>query len=65
MYKNYSIEQITNGKYTVLKGREPEVQPEQPEQPEQPGQPDGDKTLFRIKSVSQNKYLNIEAVNMN
>jgi hypothetical protein len=30
MYKNYSIEQITNGKYTVLKGREPEAQPDQP-----------------------------------
>ncbi len=62
MYKNYSIEQITNGKYTVLKGKEPSVQPEQPEQP---GQPDEEKTLYRIKSVSQNKYLNIEAVNMN
>ena len=62
MYKNYSIEQITNGKYTVLKGKEPGVQPEQPEQP---GQPDEGKTLYRIKSVSQNKYLNIEAVNMN
>ena len=59
MYKNYSIEQITNGKYTVLKGKEPGVEPEQP------GQPDEDKTLYRIKSVSQNKYLNIEAVNMN
>ena len=30
MYKNYSIEQITNGKYSVLKGREPEAQPDQP-----------------------------------
>ena len=30
MYKNYSIEQITNGKYTVLKGKEPEAQPDQP-----------------------------------
>ncbi len=59
MYKNYSIEQITNGKYTVLKGKEPGVEPEQP------GQPDEDKTLYRIKSVSQNKYLHIEAVNMN
>ncbi|MBO5864443.1 MAG: hypothetical protein J6Q73_00125, partial [Bacteroidaceae bacterium] len=58
MYKNYSIEQITNGKYTVLKGKEPGVEPEQP------GQPDEDKTLYRIKSVSQNKYLHIEAVNM-
>ncbi|MBQ5895419.1 MAG: family 20 glycosylhydrolase [Bacteroidaceae bacterium] len=62
MYKNYSIEQITNGKYTVLKGKEPGVQPEQPEQP---GQPDEEKTQYRIKSVSQNKYLHIEAVNMN
>ena len=62
MYKNYSIEQITNGKYTVLKGKEPGVEPEQPEQP---GQPDEDRTLYRIKSVSQNKYLHIEAVNMN
>ncbi|MBQ5888168.1 MAG: hypothetical protein IIW77_02705, partial [Bacteroidaceae bacterium] len=62
MYKNYSIEQITNGKYTVLKGKEPGVEPEQPEQP---GLPDEEKTLYRIKSVSQNKYLNIEGVNMN
>ena len=62
MYKNYSIEQITNGKYTVLKGKEPGTQPEQPEQP---GQPDEERTQYRIKSVSQNKYLNIEAVNMN
>ena len=30
MYKNYSIEQITNGRYSVLKGREPEAQPDQP-----------------------------------
>ena len=30
MYKNYSLEQITNGKYSVLKGREPEAQPDQP-----------------------------------
>ncbi len=30
MYKNYSLEQITNGKYSVLKGREPGVQPDQP-----------------------------------
>jgi hypothetical protein len=59
MYKNYSIEQITNGKYTVLKGKEPGVQPEQPEQPVVP------EALYRIKSVSQNKYLHIEAVNMN
>ena len=59
MYKNYSIEQITNGKYTVLKGREPEAQPQQPEQPAEP------ETQYRIKSVSQNKYLHIEAVNMN
>ena len=59
MYKNYSIEQITNGKYTVLKGKEPGTEPEQPEQP------DEERTQYRIKSVSQNKYLNIEAVNMN
>ena len=59
MYKNYSIEQITNGKYTVLKGREPEAQPQEPEQPAEP------ETQYRIKSVSQNKYLHIEAVNMN
>ena len=62
MYKNYSIEQITNGKYSVLKGKEPGELPEQPEQPEQPEE---ERTLYRIKSVSQNKYLNIEAVNMN
>ncbi|MBO5920773.1 MAG: family 20 glycosylhydrolase [Bacteroidaceae bacterium] len=30
IYKNYSLEQITNGKYSVLKGREPEAQPDQP-----------------------------------
>ena len=30
MYKNYSIEQITNNRYSVLKGREPEAQPDQP-----------------------------------
>ena len=30
MYKNYSLEQITNGKYSVLKGREPGAQPDQP-----------------------------------
>ena len=30
MYKNYSIEQITNGRYTILKGREPEALPDQP-----------------------------------
>ena len=30
MYKNYSIEQITNGKYSILKGKEPEAQPDQP-----------------------------------
>ena len=30
MYKNYSIEDITNGKYSVLKGKEPEAQPDQP-----------------------------------
>ena len=30
MYKNYSIEQITNGRYSILKGREPEAQPDQP-----------------------------------
>ena len=62
MYKNYSIEQITDGKYSVLKGKEPGELPEQPEQPEQPEE---ERTLYRIKSVSQNKYLNIEAVNMN
>ena len=62
VYKKYTLEQITNGKYTVLKGKEPGTEPEQPEQP---GQPDEDKTQYRIKSVSQNKYLNIEAVNMN
>ena len=62
VYKKYSLEQITNGKYSVLKGKEPGVEPEQPEQP---GQPDEEKTLYRIKSVSQNKYLNIEGVNMN
>ena len=61
-YRKYTLEQITNGKYTVLKGKEPGTEPEQPEQP---GQPDEDKTQYRIKSVSQNKYLNIEAVNMN
>ena len=62
MYKNYSIEQITDGKYSVLKGKEPDEQPEQPEQPELPEE---ERILYRIKSVSQNKYLNIEAVNMN
>ncbi|MBO7193053.1 MAG: family 20 glycosylhydrolase [Bacteroidaceae bacterium] len=62
MYKNYSIEQITDGKYSVLKGKEPGELPGQPEQPEQPVVPE---VLYRIKSVSQNKYLNIEAVNMN
>lgn len=30
MYKNYSIEQITDSLYSVLKGREPEVAPEGP-----------------------------------
>ena len=30
MYKNYSLEQITNNKYSVLKGREPGTQPDQP-----------------------------------
>lgn len=30
MYKNYSIEQITNGAYSILKGREPELQPDLP-----------------------------------
>ena len=59
VYKKYTLEQITNNRYSVLKGNGTGEQPEQPEQP------DEEKTLYRIKSVSQNKYLNIEAVNMN
>ena len=30
MYKNYSLEKITNGAYSILKGRLPEAQPDQP-----------------------------------
>ncbi|MBR5812849.1 MAG: hypothetical protein IKY37_00170, partial [Bacteroidaceae bacterium] len=30
VYKNYTLEQITNNKYSVLKGSEPETQPDQP-----------------------------------
>ncbi len=64
MYKNYSIEQITNGRYTILKGKEPGFETVDPIEPETPVLPDGT-LLYRIKAVSKDQYLNIESYNAN
>ena len=56
IYKNYTVEQITNERYSVLKEWE-EAEPEEPTVITGP--------FYRIKSVAYNKYLNIEAFNAN
>ena len=56
IYKNYTVEQITNERYSVLKEWE-EAEPEEPTVITGP--------FYRIKSVAYNKYLHIEAFNAN
>ena len=64
LYKNYSIEQITNDRYTILKGEEPvlpgvpEVKPIIPVLPDMTAQ-------YRLKAMSRNQYLHIEGYNAN
>ena len=64
VYKNYSLEYITDSAYSVAKGKEPEIEPAEPIEPGAPVLPE-DTKLYRIKSVSKNKYLNIESYNAN